>query len=282
MAGSPVEVAVDELMNAIVSLESGLVVVLDDLHMVSSEDCVSSIDYALAHLPPMARLVLVTRVDPPLKLARLRAAGALIELRGGDLAFTAADAHELLVVLGRLGLVAEDIDLLVERTEGWPAALVLAWLWLERIEDPAQAVQAFGGDNRFVADYLSAEVLAALDEDGRAFLQGAAVLGEFTAELCDWVLDRTDSASRLAELEHSNLLVSRLEKSGWFRIHSLFAEYACGAAADARRRSADVGFSDVLRSGSDRDGCRSRRSCTRPPPATRNSSRRFWSSTTWL
>ncbi len=226
VAGSPVEVAVDELMNAIVSLESGLVVVLDDLHMVSSEDCVSSIDYALAHLPPMARLVLVTRVDPPLKLARLRAAGALIELRGGDLAFTAADAHELLVVLGRLGLVAEDIDLLVERTEGWPAALVLAWLWLERIEDPAQAVQAFGGDNRFVADYLSAEVLAALDEDGRAFLQGAAVLGEFTAELCDWVLDRTDSAARLAELEHSNLLVSRLEKSGWFRIHSLFAEYA--------------------------------------------------------
>lgn len=247
VAGSPVEVAVDELMNAIASLESGLVVVLDDLHMVSSEECLSSIDYALVHLPPTARLVLITRVDPPLKLARMRAAGALIELRGTDLAFTAADAHELLVVLGRLELAAEDIDLLVERTEGWPAALVLAWLWLERIEDPAQAVRAFGGDNRFVADYLSAEVLAALDEDGRAFLQGAAVLGEFTAELCDCVLDRTDSASRLAELEHSNLFVSRLEKSGWFRIHSLFAEYArvqlltLDAAAPARihRRAAE-------------------------------------------
>ena len=226
VAGSPIEVAVDDLMNAIASLKSGLVVVLDDLQTVSSEECMSSIDYALAHLPPTVRLVLVTRVDPPLKLARMRAAGALIELRGTDLAFTVADAHDLLVVLGRLELADEDIDLLVERTEGWPAALVLAWLWLRRIEDPAQAVQAFGGDNRFVADYLSAEVLGALDGDARALLQGAAVLGEFTAGLCDWVLDRTDSASRLAELEHSNLLISRLEKSGWFRIHSLFAEYA--------------------------------------------------------
>ena len=138
----------------------------------------------------------------------------------------AAEAHELLVVLGQLELGAEEIDVLVERTEGWPAALVLAWLWLRTVEDPARAVRAFGGDNRFVADYLSGEVLAALDEDDRAFLHGAAVLGEFTAELCDGVLDRTDSAARLAELEHSNLFVSRLERGGWFRIHSLFAEYA--------------------------------------------------------
>ena len=116
--------------------------------------------------------------------------------------------------------------MLVERTEGWPAALVLAWLWLRTVEDPARAVRSFGGDNRFVAEYLSGEVLAALDEDERAFLHGVAVLGEFTAELCDGVLDRTDSAARLAELEHSNLFVSRLERGGWFRIHSLFAEYA--------------------------------------------------------
>jgi ATP/maltotriose-dependent transcriptional regulator MalT len=97
-------------------------------------------------------------------------------------------------------------------------------------------VRAFGGDNRLVADYLSGEVLAALDEDDRAFLYGVAVLGEFTAEMCDAVLDRGDSAARLVELERSNLFVSRLDRGGWFRIHSLFAEYA-----RARLASVDPG-----------------------------------------
>ena len=226
VAGSPIEAAVDELINGISALGSELVVVLEDLHAVTSEQCLASIDYALGHLATNARVVLLARVDPALRLARLRAAGALVEVRAADLAFTAVEAHELLVELGQLELSAEEIDVLVERTEGWPAALVLAWLWLRTVEDPARAVRSFGGDNRFVAEYLSGEVLAALDEDERAFLHGVAVLGEFTAELCDGVLDRTDSAARLAMLEHSNLFVSRLERGGWFRIHSLFAEYA--------------------------------------------------------
>ena len=226
VAGSPVEAAVDELLNGVAALGTELVIVLDDLHAVTSQECLASIDYAIAHLPPNTHVVLVTRVDRALRLARLRAAGDLAEVRAADLAFTTAEAHELLVGLGHLTLGVEEIGVLVERTEGWPAALVLAWLWLRTVEDPARAVRAFGGDNRFVADYLSSEVLAALDEDGRAFLHGAAVLGEFTAELCDGVLDRTDSAPRLAELEHTNLFVSRLERGGWFRIHPLFAEYA--------------------------------------------------------
>ena len=226
VAGSPVEAAVDELMNGVAALGSELVVVLDDLHAVTSEECLSSIDYALAHLPPNAHVLAIARTDPALRLAALRAAGALVEVRGADLAFTAAEAHELLVVLGHLKLGTEEIEALVERTEGWPAALVLAWLWLRTVEDPAPAVQAFGGTHRFVVEYLSSEVLAALSEDHGTFLEEVAVLGEFTAELCDDVLERTNSASRLAELEHSNLFVSRLERGGWFRIHSLFAEYA--------------------------------------------------------
>ena len=226
VAGGQVEAAIDELMNAVAALGSELVVVLDDLHEVVDEESLASIDYAVGHVPPNLRLVLLTRVDPALSLARLRAANALVEVRVAELVFTTAEARELLVGLGRLELGAEEIDMLVERTEGWPAGLVLAWLWLGTVEDPARAVRAFGGDNRFVADYLSSEVLAALDEDDRAFLYGGAVLGEFTAELCDAVLDRSDSAERLAELERSNLFVSRLERGGWFRIHSLFAEYA--------------------------------------------------------
>ena len=226
VAGSPIEVAVDELMNEVATLGGELVVVLDDVHAVISEECLSSIDYALGHLPANAHVVLITRVDPALRLARLRAAGALIEIRAAELAFTAAEARELLVGLGQLELGAEEIDVLVERTEGWPAALVLAWLWLRTAEDPGRAVRVFGGDHRFVAEYLSTEVLATLDEDDRAFLHGAAVLGEFTAELCDEALDRTDSAARLAELGLSYQFISRSDRGGWFRVHSLFAEYA--------------------------------------------------------
>ena len=225
MAGSPVEAAVDELMNGAADLGSELVVVIDDLHVVTSQESLASIDYALAHLPSNVHVILCSRVDPALRLARLRATGALTEVRAADLAFTTAEARELLVVLGQLDLGDEEIDVLVERTEGWPAALVLAWLWLRTVGDPARAVGAFGAEHRFVADYLSSEVLAALDDDSRAFLQGVAVLREFTASLCDGVLDRTDSAARLAELERSNLFVSRLG-GGWFRIHSLLAEYA--------------------------------------------------------
>ena len=112
-------------------------------------ECISSIDYALAHLPPNAHVLVLARTDPALRLAPLRAAGALVEVRGADLAFTDAEASELLVVLGRLELGAEEIEALVERTEGWPAALVLAWLWLRTVEDPGSAVQAVRGNPSF-------------------------------------------------------------------------------------------------------------------------------------
>ena len=170
VAGSPVEVAIDELMNGVAALGSDLVVVLDDFQAVTSRECLSSIDYAIAHIAGNMRIVVLTRVDPALSLARLRAGGTLAEVRGADLAFTAAEANELLTVLGQLELGAEEVDVLIERTEGWPAALVLAWLWLRTVDDPVRAVRAFGGEQRFVADYLSSEVLDALEDEDRAFL----------------------------------------------------------------------------------------------------------------
>ena len=213
-------------MNGIAGFDGELILVLDDLQAVTGADCLSSVDHALASLPGNARVIAVTRVDPLLRLARMRAAGMLAELRSRDLAFTAAEAYELLVVRGQVQLGRDDVAVLVQRTEGWPAALVLAGLWLRTVDDPAAAVRAFGGDHRFVAAYLSNEVFASLGEDRRSFLYGVAVLGEFTAELCDDVLDRTDSAAQLADLEHSNLFVLGLGRGGWFRIHSMFAEYA--------------------------------------------------------
>jgi LuxR family maltose regulon positive regulatory protein len=231
VAGSPIEVAVEELTNRISAARTELVVVLEDLDAVRGEESLSSLDFALRQPPRNMHVIVLSRVDPVMRLGRLRAARALVEVRAAELAFTTSEARELLVVLGQLELGDEDIDVLVERTEGWPAALVLAWLWLRTVEDPAPAVRAFGGDNRLLAEYLSGEVLAALSEDERAFLHGVSVLGEFTAELCDGVLDRSDSAARLAELVRSNLFVSRLERGAWFRTHSLFAEYVTAELA---------------------------------------------------
>ncbi len=133
----------------------------------------------------------------------------------------------------------EEVGLLTERTEGWPAALVLAGLWLRRVAEPDRAVRGFGGSHRFVADYLSNEVFDALDDDLRSFLEEIAVLGRFTAELCADVLDRPDAASALAELERSNLFLQRLERGGWFRLHSLVAEFALARLATAEPGAAE-------------------------------------------
>ena len=231
-AGSPIEHAVDELMSAVATYGDPVILVLDDLQAVTDLDCFSALEHAVLHMPGNMRMVVGTRIDPALGLAHLRAERRLTELRASDLAFNSTEAHTLLVDLGELDLSPEQIDVLVQRTEGWPAALVLAGLWLRTLDEPAERVAEFGGDQRFVADYLSTEVLAALDDDHRVFLESVAVLGQFTPELCDAVLERTDSAETLAELERANLLLSRLENDDLWRVHQLFAEYA-GAQLEA-------------------------------------------------
>ena len=225
-AGNSIEDTVDELLNGASAFDGRIVIVLDDLQTVTERDSLQSLDHALAHLPSNTRVVAISRADPALSLSRLRVADALVELRADGLAFTPAEAYELLVERGRVNVGREEIATLVTRTEGWPAALVLAGLWLKTLEDPSGALRRFGGEHRFVAEYLSDEVLASLDRDRRSFLLGIAVLGEFTPELCDAVLGRSGSAARLVELERENLLVQRLERGGWYRIHSLFAQYA--------------------------------------------------------
>ncbi len=241
-----IETVIDEVTNGIGALRDDLVIVLDDVQTVTDEACLASIAYCIDRLPATARLVLITRVDPGLRLERVRVRGDLAELRATDLAFTCPEARELVVERGDLDLSAEEIALLHERTEGWAAALFLATLWLRTVDDPGRAVRDFGGDQRFVAEYLSREVLDSLGDDVRSFLLRASVLGRCTAELCDAVFDRRDSASVLRELGRSNLFVVRLEHGGWFRVHSLFAEFAGfrlaaddpGAAVEIHRRAA--------------------------------------------
>ena len=219
-----VETGVDELMNGLVAYGRPATIVLDDLHTVRSETSLRSIEHAIERLPPTARLVVATRSEPAISLAALRASRALIEIRARELAFTVDEARELIAHEG-IKLSDKSLELLVERTEGWPAGLYLAALWLRDFAEPDEGVQAFAGSARQVADYLTAEVLTALDPQTREFLVRTSVLDRFTPELCDAVVDREDSAAVVAQLARSNMfLVASDARGEWYRYHHLFGE----------------------------------------------------------
>ena len=226
-SGLPVETALDELIHGLATFGHEIALVFDDFHVVTDSDCLASVDYIIEHLPGNARMVLVTRSDPALdRLARRRAYGTIVELRADELAFTLDEAEEFLESTGVAPLALPEVETLWDRTEGWPAALVLAALWLREVKDVRLAVQEFGASHRLVADFLTHEVLSAIEPNDRNFLVHAAVLGRFTPELCDAVLGRSDSTEVLSNLERSNLLLARLEHGNWFRLHPLFAEFA--------------------------------------------------------
>ena len=241
--GAPVEAAVDELMNGLVAYGRRVTIVLDDLHAVRSDVSVRSLGHAIERLPPNARLVVSTRLDPALGVARLRARGLLTEVRTRELAFTVQETRELVEREG-IDLSSESVELLVDRTEGWPAGLYLAALWLRDLQDPNGGVREFAGSARHVGDYLTDEVLTALAPDIKDFLVRTSVLGRFTPELCDAVLGREDSAAVLADLAHSNMFLVALDARGeWYRYHHLFGEVlqlelGSEAAGELRRRAA--------------------------------------------
>jgi ATP/maltotriose-dependent transcriptional regulator MalT len=216
--------AIDELLNGLSGYDGRVVIVVDDLHHVRSERSLRSLVYATERLPRLARIVATTRSDPGRRLGRLRARGGLGELRAKDLAFTAPETRELLQGAG-IPLGVEEVELLVGRTEGWPAGLSLAALWLAGAEAPRDGIREFSADNRHVTDYLTSEVLDGLDEDTRRFLLGTSIFDRFTAKLCDAVLGIDNSGRILADLERSNLFLIALDSRGaWYRYHHLFRE----------------------------------------------------------
>ena len=173
--GATVETAVDELMNGLAAYGQPMTIVLDDLHALGSERSLQSIAHAIKRLPANARVLISTRSDPAISVARLRVRGALTEIRARDLAFTVEEARDLLLREG-IELSDESIELLVERTEGWPAGLYLAALWLRDLDDRDHEVRSLVGSARQVADYLTDEVLTALAPDTRDFLAHPSVV----------------------------------------------------------------------------------------------------------
>ena len=204
------------------------ILVLDDYHVIDAPAVHEALAYVLDHLPHQLHLVVATRADPPLPLARLRSRGQLTEVRAADLRFTQSEALEFLNQVMGLDLTAGDVDALEERTEGWIAGLQLAALSLRDIPDRdavAGFIDAFTGSNRFVIDYLVDEVLARQRPDVRAFLLQTSVLERLTGALCDEVTGGGGSGPVLEQLERDNVFVVPLDSERcWYRYHHLFAD----------------------------------------------------------
>jgi LuxR family transcriptional regulator, maltose regulon positive regulatory protein len=213
------------LVNELNALPGPVVLVLDDYHEIKERSCHGQVGYLLSHLPPAAQLVLITRADPPLPLARLRSTGDMVELRMSELRFTPAEASALIGRTARVELTDPDLSDLVGRTEGWPAGVYLAALSLRGHPSPGTFVRQFSGDSRYVADLLVEEVLSRQPADIRRFLARTAILGQFSAPLSDAVLDSTDAADIIRTLERENLFVVPVDENrGWYRYHRLFAQ----------------------------------------------------------
>lgn len=217
------------LLNEIATIPDSFVLVLDDYHLIDAKQIDSTLAFLLKHQPPKMHLLIVTREDPSLPLAQLRARGQLTELRVADLRFSAAEAGEFLNKVMELNLLAEDIAALEIRTEGWIAGLQLAALSMRGHEDTASFIKSFTGNHHFVLDYLVEEVLQQQPESVQTFLLSTSILDHLCGPLCDAVLlDPSGSASgqeTLEYLEHANLFIVPLDSERrWYRYHHLFAD----------------------------------------------------------
>ncbi len=220
----PSDVLLTALLNDLTTL-GDVVLVLDDYHVIESQSIDEALTFFVDHLPSQLRLVIASREDPQLPLARLRVRGQLTELRAADLRFTPAEAADFLNRVMTLNLSVADIAALENRTEGWIAGLQLAALSMQGRSDTATFIQAFTGSHRFVLDYLMEEVLQRQPERVRNFLLQTAILDRLSGPLCDSVTECDDGRSLLETLERDNLFIVPLDdRRQWYRYHHLFAD----------------------------------------------------------
>ena len=215
---------VPRLGAALASMTTPVVLVLDDVHALHDSECRAALSVLAEHVPGGSRLALAGRNEPPLRTARLRAEGRITEIGPGDLALT-RDEASLLLRAAQVALGADEVAELHRRTEGWPVGLYLAALCLREGGSPGGAAISVGGDHRFVSEYVEAEFLARISQRQRAFLIRTAVLERMCGPLCEAVLDLPGSATSLASLARSNLLLVPLDQRGqWYRYHHLFRD----------------------------------------------------------
>ena len=215
-----------QVAEALEAIDRELVIVLDDYHLIEESASHASIASFLELMPPGVQLVVVSRQDPPLTVARLRASGDLLELRADELALRVDEVDALMNATLRLDLTPDAVALLHDRTEGWPAIVALAGRSLRDRNDREGFLESFGGSNRFVVDYLAEVVLDGLDSDRRSFLLDTSILERMSGDLCDAVLERDGSTRLLCELEKEDPFLIPLDEHGeWYRYHSIVREF---------------------------------------------------------
>jgi LuxR family maltose regulon positive regulatory protein len=239
------DVVLPDIVNALTAFGDAALV-LDDFHRLTSGPARDSVAWFVDHISSSFQLVISTRSEPGLHLGALRAHGELLELRAAELGFTVTEASLLLNDRLGLNLDPDDVEALVERTEGWPAGIYLAALSLQAAEDRHEFVARFNGENRHVVDFLVDEVLHAHDSETQALMLRSSVLGRMCGPLCDAVLEQEGSAERLLELSRTNLFLVPLDdRREWYRFHQLFAQllrveleqHEPGLAATLHRRA---------------------------------------------
>ena len=226
----PIQLILPELLNDVAALSSPAILVLDDYHVISTPAIHESVGYALNNLPPTLHVVLASRVDPPLPMARLRANNRLVDVRAADLRFTTDEAARFFNHCMQLGLSVADVGTLLARTEGWAVGLQLAALAIQSSatpQEPRAAIERFGGSNRYVLEYLIEQVLSRQPEPIQQFLVQTAILDRLCGPLCDALrhADVADGQALLEALERANLFVVPLDdQHTWYRYHHLFAD----------------------------------------------------------
>jgi LuxR family maltose regulon positive regulatory protein len=213
------------VLNDLDALAAQVVFVLDDYHLISSNDIHEGLGFLLENLPPPVHLIIATRADPPLPLSRFRERGELLELRARDLRFESEDALTYFNQMMGLNLSERQVSELVVRTEGWVGGLQMAALAMRDHPDIPHFIDDFSGSNRYVMDYLAEEVLARHTEAERVFLLDTSILDRMCASLCEAVTGNRNSQEVLERLEHANLFLDPLDDvRGWYRYHQLFAD----------------------------------------------------------
>jgi LuxR family maltose regulon positive regulatory protein len=221
----PNEAGLVALLNDLDAISDDVVLVLDDYHVIDARDVQDGMAFLLEHLPPQVHLVIASRTDPPLPLARLRGRGELAEIRAADLRFTPGEAAAYLNEVMGLMLTAADVAALEGRTEGWIAALQLAALSMQGREDVTAFIDGFAGDDRYIVDFLAEEVLQRQPEHVQRFLLQTSILDRLSGPLCDAVTGQDGGKAKLAALERGNLFLVPLDdRRQWYRYHQLFAD----------------------------------------------------------
>ncbi|KEQ22116.1 LuxR C-terminal-related transcriptional regulator [Paenibacillus tyrfis] len=223
--GDAAESAIPFFLQELDRITEPCVLIMDDYHVIENSTVHDSLSFVIRHLPEHIRLVLISRTIPPLPLPRLRISKQMVQIDGSHLRFTLKEIQALQKKSMNVLLSPSDLTILEQKTEGWVAGLILAFLSIEGRSDASAFIESFSGSNRYIIDYLVDEVLARQSEELQAFLLQTSILTSICASLAEAVTDQSNALKFLADLERGHMFLNPLDDTRtWYRYHQLFGE----------------------------------------------------------